>query len=254
MASVSHSDKVHLLHLAEVLVLPSRFEAFGIVLLEAWACGTPVIAAATGAMPSIVSDGGFVFEYGNAADLAAKMERLLEDAELASGMARRGHERLLERYTWEKIATDARKAYLPLRAKARRLRVLICSNLFPPYTSGGAEIVAHKEALVLKDLGVDVQVFCGRLDGNVDHSYRVRAENGELEKTWVSLSPADLSGESWNFRNDTIRQRFASVLDRFAPDVVHFHNLVGLSVTMIDECEARGIPTVLTLHDYWGIC
>jgi glycosyltransferase involved in cell wall biosynthesis len=63
-----------------------------------------------------------------------------------------------------------------------------------------------------------------------------------------------MSGEWWNFRNDTIRQRFASVLDRFAPDVVHFHNLVGLSMTMLDECEARGIPTVLTLHDYWGIC
>src|SRR5207249_7769945 len=44
LGAVSHPDKVHLLHLAEVLVLPSRFEAFGIVLLEAWACGTPVIA------------------------------------------------------------------------------------------------------------------------------------------------------------------------------------------------------------------
>lgn len=254
LGAVSHPDKVHLLHLAEALVLPSRFEAFGIVILEAWACGTPVIAASAGAMPSIVGDGGLVFEHGNAADLAGKMERLLEDAELARGMARRGHERLLERYTWEKIATAARKAYLPLRARARRLRVLICSNLFPPYTSGGAEIVAHREALVLKDLGVDVQVFCGRLDENADHSYRVRAENGELKKTWVSLSPADISGEWWNFRNDTIRQRFASVLDRFAPDVVHFHNLTGLSVRMIDECEARGVPTVLTLHDYWGIC
>ena len=251
---VSHPDKVHLLHLADALVLPSRFEAFGIVILEAWACGTPVIVASTGAMPSVVSDGGLVFEYGNAADLAGKMERLLEDAELASGMARRGHERLLERYTWEKIATAARKAYLPLRAKARQLRVLICSNLFPPHTSGGAEIVAHKEALVLKDLGVDVQVFCGRLDGNADHSYRVRRENGEVKKTCVSVSLADISGDWWNFRNDAIRQRFASVLDRFAPDVVHFHNLVGLSVKMIDECEGRGIPTVLTLHDYWGIC
>jgi glycosyltransferase involved in cell wall biosynthesis len=251
---VSHPDKVHLLHLAHILVLPSRFEAFGIVILEAWACNTPVIVAKTGAMPSIVADGGFVFEHGDAADLAGKMKRLLEDAELGSGMARRGHQRLLERYTWDMIAPAVRKTYRPLAAKARRRRVLICSNLFPPYGSGGAEIVAHQEASVLEELGVDVQVFCGRLHTTADHPYRVRTTDGAVKKTWVRLSPVDISGQSWNFRNDCVRQRFASVLDRFAPDVVHFHNLLGLSVTMADECEARGIPTVLTLHDYWGIC
>jgi glycosyltransferase involved in cell wall biosynthesis len=114
LGTVSHLDKVHLLHLAEILVLPSRFEAFGIVLLEAWACGTPVIAASTGAVPSIVSDGGLVFEYGNVAELAGKMRQLLEDVDLARGMARRGHARVLERYTWDKIAFTARQAYLPL--------------------------------------------------------------------------------------------------------------------------------------------
>ena len=251
---VSHADKVHLLHLADLLVLPSRFEAFGIVLLEAWACGTPVIAAATGAMPGIVGDGGLVFEFGDPVDLAGKMQRLLGDPDLASGMAQKGRARLLERYTWDKIAHVAKRAYAPGPVTPGRLRVLICSNLFPPHTSGGAEIVARKEAIILQDLGVDVQVFCGRLDTGMNPSYQAKADNDELVKTRVSFSPADISGDSWNFHNDTIRRQFASVLDRFAPDVVHFHNLVGLSVRMVDECEARAIPTVLTLHDYWGIC
>ena len=196
LGAVSHPDKVHLLHLADVLVLPSRFEAFGIVILEAWACGTPVIVASSGAMPSIVGQGGLAFEYGNAAELAAQIQRLLDDAELAGGMARRGHQRLLERYTWEKVAAAVRTAYLPLGAKPRPRRVLICSNLFPPHTTGGGEIVAHTEALLLKELGVDVEVFCGRVDRSADGSYRAAATNGGLKRTSVTLSQADISGES----------------------------------------------------------
>jgi glycosyltransferase involved in cell wall biosynthesis len=250
---LSHADKVNLLHLADVLVLPSRFEAFGIVLLEAWACGTPVIAAATGAMPSIVGDGGLIFEHGDPADLAKQLDRLLSDSALASEAAKNGLRRLRERYTWDKIAVAARTAY-GSPAPARRLRVLVCSNLFPPHTSGGAEIVAFKEAQLLKELGVDVHVFCGRVDAAAGRTYPAFAEAGLIDMTRVGLFPADLSGEWWNFRNDLVRRRFVDTLERFAPDVVHFHNLVGLTAAMIDECAARGIPTALTLHDYWGIC
>jgi hypothetical protein len=130
-------------------------------------------------MPSIVGDAGLVFEYGNAAELAEKIQQLFEDTELARGMARRGHARVLERYTWDKIATTARQAYLSVRAKARRMRVLICSNLFPPHTAGGAEIVLTRK-LLSSDLGVDVEVFVGA-DGHVDHLYGVTA-NGNLKK------------------------------------------------------------------------
>jgi glycosyltransferase involved in cell wall biosynthesis len=122
LGTVSHADKVDLLHAADVLVLPSRFEAFGIVLLEAWACGTPVIAAATGAMPSIVGDGGAVFEYGDDAQLALELGRLLDDARLAGEMARKGRERLLERYTWDTIAAAAREAYVAKGKSSRLVR------------------------------------------------------------------------------------------------------------------------------------
>ena len=43
-------------------------------------------------------------------------------------------------------------------------------------------------------------------------------------------------------------------VERFSPDVVHFHNLQGLSPRLAVEARRLGVPAVMTLHDYWGIC
>jgi glycosyltransferase involved in cell wall biosynthesis len=252
LGTVSEQAKVNLLHLADVLVLPSRFEAFGIVFLEAWACGTPVIGAASGAIPGVIGDGGMTFAYGDVEDLAEKLRNTLNDKQRSRDMALRGQQRLHERFTWEKIGSATRKTYLP--AGSGGLRILICSSFFPPHYLGGAELIAYQQAKVLKKMGHEVQVFAGRLGANLLRSHRVKIGKGEFHKTWVNRSAQDISGASWDFHNPDVAWEFSKVLDDFSPDLVHFHNLVGLSLLMIEECHRRGIPMVMTLHDYWGIC
>jgi glycosyltransferase involved in cell wall biosynthesis len=252
LGTLSHQEKVNLLHLSNLLVLPSQFESFGIVFLEAWACGTPVIGSSRGAIPSVIGDGGLTFEYGNATDLAGKIEILLKDERLSHELALNGRRKITEQYTWEKIGMATRKTYLP--EKQRQMRILICSALFPPHMLGGAELVAYKHAKILQELGHEVRIFCGRLGTALTGLHRVTTTKKEFHTTWVSLSPKDMNGDSWDFHNHKIRQAFSDVLEDFSPDVVHFHNLAGLSVKMIDECQQQGIPTVMTLHDYWGIC
>jgi glycosyltransferase involved in cell wall biosynthesis len=51
-----------------------------------------------------------------------------------------------------------------------------------------------------------------------------------------------------------ITAAFAAALDRFAPDVVHFHNLHNLGAELIDQDAARGVPSWFTTHNYWLIC
>ncbi len=252
VGTVSDQEKINLLHLAEVLVLPSRFEAFGIVFLEAWACGTPVIGAATGAIPSVIGEGGLTFPYGDATQLAGTLRTVLHDENLAHTMASRGQRRLLSKFTWDHIGRLTRESYRP--DSARRLRILICSSFFPPHYLGGAELIACKQAKLLQQMGHDVRVFSGRLGGGWFRTHRVTHENGAFRITRVSLSAQDISGTSWDFNSPDIRREFHRTLDDFTPDVVHFHNIVGLSIGMIDECYRRRIPTVMTLHDYWGIC
>ena len=248
---VPHQDKVNLLHLASVLVLPSAFESFGIVFLEAWACGTPVIGSDAGAIPGVVDRGGLLFRAGDAADLAEKIDEVLADDHRAAALADRGRDQLLSRYRWPAIADVVRRAYR--RPARRRLRVLICSNLWPPHVIGGAELVAHAQARALAEAGHEVRVFAGRVSpGSRRHA--AVDERGALPTTWIALWPHDLTNATWDPDAPEVRDAFGRVLDAFAPDLVHMHNVVGLAATLVDECRARGVPAVMTLHDYWGIC
>ena len=134
------------------------------------------------------------------------------------------------------------------------LRILVCTNLFPPHSIGGSEIVAYRQSKVFQSLGHEVRVFSGRLANSPMHTYRVKTQRGEFTTSWVSLWPEDLDGRTQRLGNERIRGAFGRVLDKFSPDVVHFHNITGLSIGVIDECVKRRVPTVMTLHDYWGIC
>jgi len=90
---------------AAVTALPSRLDCFGIILLEAWACGNPVIGAWSGAMPDLVDDGvnGYLVSFGDVETLADRIARLLGDPSSRDAMGRAGREMVLRERTWEKV-------------------------------------------------------------------------------------------------------------------------------------------------------
>jgi glycosyltransferase involved in cell wall biosynthesis len=100
----------------DCLVLPSLTrpnwkEQFGRVLVEAMSCGVPVIGSDSGEIPNVVGDAGLIFPEGAASALAARIETLIHDAPLRRELARRGRERVLEKYTHRKVAEQTVAAY-----------------------------------------------------------------------------------------------------------------------------------------------
>ncbi len=134
------------------------------------------------------------------------------------------------------------------------MRILTCCNVYPPNFIGGAELVAHYQSKALQAAGHQVQVFAG-LPGSGWKQYHLKQDFYDgLAVHRVHLTPKDYQSEFVNFIHPHVERHFSELLAHFRPDVVHFHNIVGLSVVLIRLAHEFGAPTVLTVHDHWGFC
>jgi len=113
LGSVPEETKLAALNACDCLLLPSIGEAFGIVFLEAWIMGKPVIAARVPAVATVIEDGrdGFLVAPGSSADLVRCLARLVEDPDLGREMGARGRAKVLARYTVERITDSIEEAY-----------------------------------------------------------------------------------------------------------------------------------------------
>jgi glycosyltransferase involved in cell wall biosynthesis len=103
----------------DALVLPSRTtprwkEQFGRVIIEAHACGTPVIGSDSGAIPTVIGQGGLVFPEGNAPALAMAMNQIAADPQAARVLGETGREQVEAHYTWSRVAQRLHTIYSSL--------------------------------------------------------------------------------------------------------------------------------------------
>lgn len=134
-------------------------------------------------------------------------------------------------------------------------RILIVSHGHPDISVGGGEIAAYRQCQELRALGHEV-LFMGRAPSPSRRGGTVFSAAGPGGEDVLFHSP---DFDHFLFRQPAkwaVYREFRSLLDRFAPDVVHFHHYVHLGLELIREVRKYSprVPILLTLHEYLAIC
>ncbi|MCS6846134.1 MAG: glycosyltransferase family 4 protein [Anaerolineae bacterium] len=137
------------------------------------------------------------------------------------------------------------------------MKIVLPVHHFPPrYTAGGEQYV-HRLARWLQEHDCDVEVVClesietgkpDRVEAWLDHYDGLRVWRLSYD---LMRAP---QRKRWTFDSEPLRAWFAGYLRDARPDVIHFHAGYLLGVGPLFEAASAGVPSVLTLHDYWFLC
>lgn len=107
---ISEKDLVVLYQNAEVFIMPSLEEGFGIPILEAMACSCPVISSNQGSLPEVAGDAVLYFDPKDEKDIIEKISRVLNDLRLRKELIEKGKIKYRE-FSWQKMAEQTLKLY-----------------------------------------------------------------------------------------------------------------------------------------------
>jgi glycosyltransferase involved in cell wall biosynthesis len=118
------SDLVNLYRRAALVVVPSRYEGFGLPAVEAMACGTPVVATSAGALPEVmrVGGGGLLVPRDDPALLAKTIGTLLDQAETRRAMGARARPLIEATFSWPRVAERTARIYREVAEERSRTR------------------------------------------------------------------------------------------------------------------------------------
>lgn len=131
------------------------------------------------------------------------------------------------------------------------MRILHVIHGYPMRYNAGSEVYTQTlcQALVERH---EVHVFT-REENAFAPDYALR-EDGDLDDPRVRLHIVNMPRSRDRYRHMGVDDRFAEVLDRVKPDLVHVGHLNHLSTSLLGKAAERGLPIAFTLHDYWLMC
>ena len=183
------------------------------------------------------------------------LNELVASAELRQKIGHQAHLSVYEHYSPENIAREQVSqlltGFVRLQNEGKR-QVLSVNCYYNPRSFGGATIVAEElnkrfdkhEKIKIHTLTTLPPEYVG--------PYELR-RYGSWEHESFAIGAPNFIQEDDKIVNRNIDAAFIDVLDLVNPDVVHFHSIQGMGLTMLDICSERDIPIIITAHDYWWL-
>jgi glycogen(starch) synthase len=121
LGTVDEQIKHVLLETCDLLALPSQVDSFGIVILEAWLHGKPVIGAVAGGLPDLIrpEETGLLVRFGDVTALSAAIRRLITEPGMAARLGEAGRREVFEHYTWDHTHRALSSVYSGLLSEGR---------------------------------------------------------------------------------------------------------------------------------------
>lgn len=136
------------------------------------------------------------------------------------------------------------------------MKVAFVVHQYPPRYSTGTELYAHRLAVVLRGHGHDVRVFTHEPDPRRLTTFKVVDDAiDDVPVTRLTFFDGLAPNHALHdYYNVFLGKVFGEWLDAQRPDAVHVFHLMGLGLSLVEECRARGIPVFVQLMDYWYLC
>lgn len=120
---VSNDDLVSLYNAAALFVFPSRYEGFGLPILEAMACGAPVVASNNSSIPEVAGDAALLVDAESPTSIACAIERVMSNAALRDALVARGLQRASS-FSWQRCARETVEVYQKIYAGQEGVRTV----------------------------------------------------------------------------------------------------------------------------------
>jgi O-antigen biosynthesis protein len=222
--------------------------------LEASIVKVPSVCSPRVAFALAIDHGENGFLCNTDSEWEAALSLLVVDSSVRAKISEAAYLSVMRHYAPMSIA---QQQVAPLLAHYDRnpdtLRVLSVNCYYYPRSFGGATIVAEEvNKRINVQHGFEVHVFT-TLPPSVVPPYTTKRYEAEGINIYGVGLPEHLD-EKTQFENLEIVNAFADVLEVVQPDIVHFHSIQGIGVSVADLCAQKGIKYIVTLHDAWWIC
>ncbi|MDA1266542.1 MAG: glycosyltransferase family 4 protein, partial [Planctomycetota bacterium] len=134
------------------------------------------------------------------------------------------------------------------------LSLLFVVHGFPPDTWAGTEIYTQNLALELGRRGHQVTILARAPAEGDEPDFSLREDEFQGLRVLRMTHRLAHTRLADSFRQPRAEEVFRRVLADLAPDLVHFQHLIHTSVGLVEVAKEHGLPTVITCHDYWGLC